>query len=181
MRFGEVLDAEASSTEANLRSAAARDVYILKGEGRGRGAGSRTFTPLTGSAIRGRLGLAGRRLRRRTLEGLVAHTDLALTGTLRASATLSIKILAQRPFRASAPTSLACRPIARSVTNSSAGWAMPVFWPAAAYNMDIEAYTARVMGDVRRDQTKAGGFPDVIHPFMPGLTVCPRPAGRMRT
>jgi alpha-L-rhamnosidase len=41
-----------------------------------------------------------------------------------------------------------------------------VFWPAAAYNMDVEAFTHRFMGDVRLAQRPDGQFPDCIPPFI---------------
>ena len=55
--------------------------------------------------------------------------------------------------------------------NERLGWMgdAEVFWPAAAYNMDVQAYSSRVMGDVRHGQSAKGGFPDVIPPFFVGL------------
>jgi alpha-L-rhamnosidase len=36
-----------------------------------------------------------------------------------------------------------------------------VFWDAASYTMDVDAFTRRFLGDVRVAQRRTGGFPDV--------------------
>lgn len=165
MRFAENLQADGQVDQSNLRSAFARDAYILKG------GGDETWTPrftyhgfryVQVSGLRGRPTVD-------TLQGLVGHNDLAFTGLLRVGDPVVEKfwrnaVWSQRSNFFGLPTDCPQR-------DERLGWMgdAEVFWPAAAYNMDVQAYSARVMGDIRHGQSSKGGFPDVIPPFFVGL------------
>lgn len=164
LRFGEVLHSSGGVDQSNLRSAAARDIYILKGEGQEVWEPQFTYHGFRYVEVEGLTGTPSDT----TLTGIVAHTDLPLVGTLRVGDPVIQKfwensVWSQRSNFFGFPTDCPQR-------DERLGWMgdAQVFWPAAAYNMDVEAYTARVMGDVRSEQGKKGNFPDVIPPFMPG-------------
>ncbi|ARS26140.1 alpha-L-rhamnosidase [Sphingomonas sp. KC8] len=165
MRFSETLKASGEIDQSNLRTAAARDIYILKGEGEEVWEPRFTYHGFRYVELRG----LPYPPTAETLQGLVGHIDLPITGTFRVGDPVIQRfwqnsVWSQRSNFFGLPTDCPQR-------DERLGWMgdAEVFWPAAAYNMDIEAYTARVMGDMRRGQSKSGGFPDVIPPFMPGM------------
>jgi alpha-L-rhamnosidase len=166
MRFAEFLKADGEADQSNLRTAFARDTYILAGNG------VETWEPrFTYHGFR-YVELHGlpQPPTKETLTGLVGHNDLPITGAFRVGDPVIEKfwrnsMWSQRSNFFGLPTDCPQR-------DERLGWMgdAEIFWPAAAYNMDVGAYTARVMEDVRHGQSKAGGFPDVIPPFTPGLT-----------
>ncbi|WP_380879261.1 alpha-L-rhamnosidase [Sphingomonas sp. DBB INV C78] len=167
MLFGEVLGAGGGVDQANLRSAAARDVYILKGGGEEVWEPRFTYHGFRYVEVHGLPEAPDQA----TLEGVVAHTDLHFSGTLRVSDPVIQKFWensfwSQRSNFFGLPTDCPQR-------DERLGWMgdAEVFWPAAAFNMDIEAYTGRVMRDVRSAQGKTGGFPDCVPPFTPGMAL----------
>ena len=165
MRFAEVLMPSGEVDQSNLRSALARDAYILKG------GGEESWTPrFTYHGFR-YVQVTGLRQKPtpETLQGLVGHNALPMTGLLRIGDPVIEKfwrnaVWSQRSNFFGLPTDCPQR-------DERLGWMgdAEVFWPAAAFNMDVQAYSSRVMGDVRHGQTGKGGFPDVIPPFFVGL------------
>lgn len=165
MRFAEVLLPSGEVDQRNLRSALARDTYILKGRG------EETWTPrFTYHGFR-YVQVSGLQTRptAETLQGLVGHNDLTMTGLLRLGDPVIEKfwrnaVWSQRSNFFGLPTDCPQR-------DERLGWMgdAEVFWPAAAYNMDLQAYSSRVMGDIRHGQSAKGGFPDIIPPFFVGL------------
>ena len=167
MRFAEVLKPSGEVDQSNLRSAFARDVYILKGEGEEVWEPRFTYHGFRYVELHG----LAQPPTEDTLQGLVGHNDLTLTGAFRVGAPVIQQfwrnsVWSQRSNFFGLPTDCPQR-------DERLGWMgdAEVFWPAAAFNMDVQAYTARVMGDVRHDQAASGGFPDVIPPFAPGLSL----------
>lgn len=167
MRFAEVLKADGSVDQANLRTAWARDVYIAAGSGR------ETWEP--------RFTYHGFRYVELTgvpddtaawqLEGRVGYQDLGLTGNLRVGDPVVQKfwqnaLWSQKSNFYGLPTDCPQR-------DERLGWMgdAQVFWPAAAYAMNVEAYTARVMEDMRHGQSAKGAFPDCIPPFVPTMNL----------
>ena len=165
MHFAEVLKADGSVDQANLRSAKARDVYIAAGSGR------EVYEP--------RFTYHGYRYVEITgvpddrsawsLEGLVAHQDLPFTAELSVGDPVIEQfwrnsVWSQKSNFYGLPTDCPQR-------DERLGWMgdAEVFWPAAAWNMDVTAYTARVMEDVRSSQSAQGAFPDCIPPFVPTM------------
>jgi len=165
LRFSELLHDDGTVDQANLRTARARDIYIAAGRGR------ETWVP--------RFTYHGFRYVEITgvpddqtawhVEGLMTTQDLAMTGELRCGDPVIAKfwrnsVWSQQANFQGLPTDCPQR-------DERLGWMgdAEVFWPAAAWNMDVAAYTARVMEDVRHGQSAKGAFPDCIPPFVPTL------------
>ena len=157
LRFAEILAEDGGISVENLRLAKATDVFILAGgaeesfEPRLTYHGFR-YVELTGHPGRPTLD---------TLEGVVAHSDCALTGALETDNPLIDKVWrnsvwSQRSNLFGVPTDCPQR-------DERLGWMgdAQVFWDAASCTMDVDAFTRRFLGDVRVAQRRTGGFPDV--------------------
>ncbi|EZP71712.1 Glycogen debranching enzyme precursor [Sphingomonas paucimobilis] len=165
MRFAEFLKADGKADQSNLRTAFARDTYILAGNGVETWEPRFTYHGFRYVELRG----LQQPPTKETLIGLVGHNDLPITGAFRIGDPVIEKfwrnsVWSQRSNFFGLPTDCPQR-------DERLGWMgdAEIFWPAASYNMDVGAYTTRVMEDVRHGQSKAGGFPDVIPPFMPNF------------
>jgi alpha-L-rhamnosidase len=165
MLFAEILKPTGEVDQSNLRTAFARDTYILKGLGEEIWEPRFTYHGFRYVELRG----LPHPPTRETLTGLAGHTDLPVSGVLRVGDPVIERfwrnaVWSQRSNFFGLPTDCPQR-------DERLGWMgdAEIFWPAAAFNMDTQAYTARVMADVRYGQSKDGGFPDVIPPFMPNF------------
>ncbi len=165
MRFAEELKPSGEVDQINLRTAWARDVYIAAGRGREVWEPRFTYHGFRYVEVQGVPDAAGAW----SLEALVGHQDLPQTGAFRTADPVIEKfwrnsVWSQKSNFFGLPTDCPQR-------DERLGWMgdAQVFWPAAAFNMDVGAYTARVMEDVRRGQRAQGGFPDCIPPFVPGM------------
>jgi len=162
MLFAEFLSPTGEVDQSNLRTAFARDTYILKGEGEEVWEPRFTYHGFRYVELRG----MPYPPTKETLIGLVAHNDLPVTGAFRIgdpviAAFWRNSMWSQRSNFFGLPTDCPQR-------DERLGWMGDAeVWPAAAFNMNVGAYSARVIEDVRHGQSKAGGFPDVIPPFMP--------------
>ena len=157
LRFAELLGPAGEVDQANLRAAKATDTYVLGGDPAGE-----TFQPsFTYHGFRyvqvegypGRPTLAD-------LDGLVIQSDLAVTGDLRIDNPVIQQLWrnalwSQRSNFTGIPTDCPQR-------DERLGWLgdANVFWDAAAYNMDVYAFTQRFSGDMRDAQAPGGGFSD---------------------
>ncbi len=157
LRFAELLGPDGEVDQANLRAAKATDSYILRGDPAGE-----VFQPsFTYHGFRyvqvkgypGRPTLAD-------LDGLVIQSDLAVTGALRIDNPVIEQlwrnaVWSQRSNFTGIPTDCPQR-------DERLGWLgdANVFWDAAAYNMDVYAFTQRFSGDMRDAQAPGGGFSD---------------------
>ncbi len=160
LRFSEILKADGNIDTANLRGAKASDTYTL------RGGGVETYEPYFtyhGFRYVELTGYPGKPPKD-ALEAVVAHSDCAMTGSLAISSPLIDRlwrnaVWSQRSNLFGIPTDCPQR-------DERLGWMgdAQVFWNAASYTMDVDAFTRRFMGDVRAAQTPGGGFPDVT-PF----------------
>ncbi|WP_408591405.1 family 78 glycoside hydrolase catalytic domain [Novosphingobium sp.] len=167
MRFAEILKADGTIDQANLRTAWARDVYVAAGTGH------ETWEPrFTYHGFR-YVELSGVPDSRSAwhLEGRDGHQDLALTGDLRVGDPVVQKfwhnaVWSQKANFFGLPTDCPQR-------DERLGWMgdAEVFWPAAAYAMDVQAFTARIMEDMRHGQSANGAFPDCIPPFVPTMNL----------
>ncbi len=160
LRFAEILRADGHIDTANLRLAKATDTYIL------RGGATETYEPhftYHGFRYVELTGYPGAPPKD-ALEGVVAHSDCAITGRLTTSSPLIEKIWRNTVW--SQKSNLFGVPTDCPQRDERLGWMgdAQVFWNAASYTMDVDAFTRRFMGDVRVAQTAAGGFPDVT-PF----------------
>lgn len=166
LRHGEVLNADGSVDQANLRSALARDVYICAGTGRETWEPRFTYHGFRYVEIRG---LPDDSVW--SVTGRVGHQDLDMIGDFRVGdpviqAFWHNAVWSQKANFFGLPTDCPQR-------DERLGWMgdAEVFWPAAAFVMDVGAYTARVMEDVRHGQSAKGGFPDCIPPFVPTMNL----------
>jgi alpha-L-rhamnosidase len=157
LRFAEILGENGRISVENLRGAKATDSFILAG------GGPETFEPrftYHGFRYVEVSGYPGRPTAD-ALDGVVAHSDCAMTGSLDIpDPTLAQvwrnSVWSQRSNLFGVPTDCPQR-------DERLGWMgdAQVFWDAASYTMDVDAFTRRFMGDVRVAQRRTGGFPDV--------------------
>lgn len=165
MRFAETIAGDGGVDQANLRTAWQRDVYITAGKGREVWEPRFTYHGFRYVELRGVPDKASSW----SIEALVGHQDLAVTGDFRTADPVIRKfwensLWSQKSNFFGLPTDCPQR-------DERLGWMgdAQVFWPAAAYNMDVAAFTARIMEDVRHAQKPGGAFPDCIPPYVPGL------------
>jgi alpha-L-rhamnosidase len=157
MRFGEILKSNGEVDQSNLRSARATDTYILKGDPAGE-----TFEPhFTYHGFRyvqvtGFPGIPTAD----NLKAIVIHSDLKLTGKFSIGNPLIEKLWhntlwSQRSNFMGIPTDCPQR-------DERLGWTgdANVFWDAAAFNMDLNAFSRRFLGDLRDAQADSGAFSD---------------------
>lgn len=162
LRFAEVLKSSGELDTANLRRAKNTDTYILRGAPQGE-----SYEPrFTYHGFRYVEVVANCEVL--TVEGIVVHSDLAIAGTLRSSSPLIEKIWraslwSQRSNFFGVPTDCPQR-------DERMGWTgdAQIFWDAAAYNMDVGAFTRRFMEDIRAAQAKTGEMPDTAPFWMSG-------------
>jgi len=167
MRFAEMVGPDGTADQSNLRTAWQRDVYIAAGRGREVWEPRFTYHGFRYVEISG----VPDDRSAWSLEGLVGYQDIGLTGTLRVGDPVIQKfwqnaMWSQKSNFCGLPTDCPQR-------DERLGWMgdAEIFWPAAAYNMDVGAYTARVMEDMRHGQKPNGAFPDCIPPFVPGMNL----------
>jgi alpha-L-rhamnosidase len=158
LRHAEILYPSGEINTTNLRDARATDTYTLRGDPAGEVYEPRftyhgfRYVELTGYP--GTPHLA-------TLEGVVVHTDAPPTGTLAVDNRLAQRIWhnalwSQRSNFFGVPTDCPQR-------DERMGWMgdIQVFLDAAAFNMDVDSFIRRFMGEVRAGQTPDGAFPIV--------------------
>ena len=159
LRFAEILGEDGRISVENLRGAKATDTFILAGAG-----ALETFEPrftYHGFRYVELSGYPGTPTLD-ALAGVVAHSDCAITGALD----IANPVLAQvwRNSVWSQRSNLFGVPTDCPQRDERLGWMgdAQVFWDAASYTMDLDAFTRRFLGDVRgRPATHFGGFPDV--------------------
>ena len=157
LRFAEILKDDGAVDQSNLRAAKARDIFILRGDVAGE-----TFEPsftYHGFRYVEMEGFPGTPTLD-ALEGVVLHSDLPVTGALAIDNPLIERLWqnslwSQRSNFTGIPTDCPQR-------DERLGWTGDacVFWDAAAFNMDVYAFTARFLDDMRDAQTPAGAFSD---------------------
>ncbi|MHB8815711.1 MAG: family 78 glycoside hydrolase catalytic domain, partial [Steroidobacteraceae bacterium] len=158
LRYAEILRPDGEIDQSNLRGARATDTYTLRGEPAGEAYEPRfTYHGFRYVEVTGFPGTPGVE----SLEGLVAHTDARQTGTLSLDHPLAQRIWhnalwSQRSNFFGVPTDCPQR-------DERMGWMgdIQVFLDAAAFNMDVDAFIRRFMGEVRAGQTPEGAFPIV--------------------
>lgn len=157
LRFAEILKHDGEVDQANLRAAKATDSYTLKGDPAGE-VWSPAFT-YHGFRYVQVEGFPGEPTAA-SLEGLVIHSDLPITGRLRIGNPLIEQIWrntvwSQRSNFMGIPTDCPQR-------DERLGWMgdANVFWDAAAFDMDVYAFTERFAGDIRDAQVANGAYTD---------------------
>ena len=157
LRFAELLNKDGSIDQSNLRGARAADIYTLRGDPAGETYEPRfTYHGFRYVEIAG----LGTTPRPEDFTGIVIHSDLAETGELTLGSYIPQRlwqngVWSQRSNFMGIPTDCPQR-------DERLGWMgdAHVFWDAAAYNMDVAAFTARFMGDVEDAQHSDGGYAD---------------------
>ena len=158
LRFAEILKASGEVDQSNLRAARASDLYTLKGDPAGETFEPRfTYHGFRYVEVHGYPGA----ITADALDGIVIHSDLTATGRLVVGNPLIEQIWrntvwSQRSNFTGIPTDCPQR-------DERMGWLgdAQVFWDAAAFNMDVQAFTRRFMGEVRASQRADGAFTDV--------------------
>jgi len=160
LRFAEVVHADGTIDVANLRGARATDVYVLKGKGTETWEPRFTYHGFRYLELTGYPGDPPKD----AIEAVVIHSDCAVTGVLRSSDPLIEQVWRNATW--SQRSNLVGLPTDCPQRDERLGWMgdAQVFWNAASYTMDVDAFTRRFMGDARSAQTKDGSFPDVT-PF----------------
>jgi alpha-L-rhamnosidase len=170
LRFAEILKASGEVDQANLRAARASDIFTLRGDPAGE-----TFEPkFTYHGFRHVEvhGFPGTPTADH-LQGVVIQSDLAPTGILRIDNPLIDQfwrntVWSQRSNFTGIPTDCPQR-------DERMGWLgdAEVFWDAAAFNMDVQAFTRRFMGEVRASQHADGVFADIAPCVLPPFAGSP--------
>ena len=155
MKFGEILLPSGQLDRSNLWGAKQTDVFILRGD-----AVEEVYEPhfsyhgfryVEVSGFPGTPSLD-------SLQGLVIHSDLPITGVLASDEPLVQRIWSntlwtQRSNFVGIPTDCPQR-------RERLGWFADagVFWDAAAFNMDVDSFTRRFMQDASDNQNPDGGY-----------------------
>jgi len=161
LRFAEALHPDGRLNVTSNRRALQTDTYVLRGDPKGE-----TFEPrftFHGFRFVEVTGYPGP-LPAGALEGVVLHSDLPLTGAARVSdptiqALWRNTLWSQRGNFLGVPTDCPQRDERMAWTGDA-----QIFWDAAAFNMDVAAFTRRFMGDIRAGQSATGEMPDTA-PF----------------
>lgn len=167
LRFAELVNDDGTVDQANLRTARARDIYIAAGRGRETWMPRFTYHGFRYVEV---IGVPDDPAAWH-LEAAALYQDLPLTGQFRCGDAVVQQfwrntLWSQKSNFQGLPTDCPQR-------DERLGWMgdAQVFWPAAAWNMDVAAYTGRVMEDMRHGQSAKGGFPDCIPPFVPTMNL----------
>ncbi|NQE61268.1 alpha-L-rhamnosidase [Caulobacter sp. RHG1] len=161
LRFAEVLGADGHVDQSNLRAARAAVVYTLKGDPAGETYEPRfTYFGFRYVEVEGLAEVLGRAPTAEDVEGIVVSSNLAETGHLRIANPVIQQLWrnslwSQRSNFVGVPTDCPQR-------DERLGWTgdANVFWDAAAFNMDVAAFTERFGRDLRDAQGPRGEFPD---------------------
>lgn len=163
LRFAESLRPDGGVDQGNLRTAQQHDVYICAGKGRETWQPAFTYHGFRYAEVSG-LPDADADW---SFSAVAGYQGLEVTGAFRTADPVIRKfwqnsLWSQKSNFWGLPTDCPQR-------DERLGWMgdAQVFWEAAAFNMDVAAYTARVMQDVRSGQRENGAFPDCIPPFVP--------------
>jgi alpha-L-rhamnosidase len=158
MRFGEVLDKGGNLYTANLRAAAQTDRYTLSGKSREVYEPHFTFHGFRYVAVAGLPSQPDST----TITGIAVSSDLAQTGSFVTSDSLLNQlqrniVWGQRSNFLDVPTDCPQR-------DERLGWTgdAQVFARTAAFNMDVNGFFAKWLGDVAADQDPSGSVPWVI-------------------
>ena len=158
LRHAEILHPDGTINTANLRAAQATDHYTLRGDPHGEVYEPHfTYHGFRYVEITGYPGVPTRE----SLDGIVAHTDAAETGALELEQPIAQQIWhnalwSQRSNFFGVPTDCPQR-------DERMGWMgdIQVFLDAAAFNMDVDSFIRRFLGEIRAGQTPDGAFPIV--------------------
>jgi len=163
LRHAEVLDKDGNFYTANLRKAKATARYTLKGGGVETFEPHFTFFGFRYVAVDGFPG----EVTPDALTGVVVHSQMEMTGELETSKPLVNQlqkniVWGQKGNFLDVPTDCPQR-------DERLGWTgdAEVFFPTAAYNMDVAAFFTKWLKDVAADQLPSGAVPHVVPNVLP--------------
>ncbi len=164
LRFAELLGEDGQVDMRNLRAARCTDRYTLRGTPGGESWEPRfTYHGFRYVQVSGWPG----ELRSYDMAGIVAHSDLALTGDFHSTHPIlqglwHNTLWSQRSNFVGLPTDCPQR-------DERLGWTgdAQIFWPTAAFNMDVRGFTRRFLADLRASQQPGGAYMDTNPPALP--------------
>lgn len=158
LRFAEVLNPDGTIYTDNLRGARATDHYTFKGEGVETWEPSFTFHGFRYVELTGYAG----EVTRETITGVVAHSDMAVTGDFSCSNELLNQL--QRNIRWGQKGNFIDVPTDCPQRDERLGWTgdIQVFAQTAAFNMDVIGFMTKWARDVDAAQNEQGMIPAVV-------------------
>ncbi|MEH3120712.1 MAG: family 78 glycoside hydrolase catalytic domain [Sphingomonas phyllosphaerae] len=158
LRYAELLNADGSVDQTNLRAARATDAYTFRGDTEAETYEPRfTYHGFRYVQVEG----LGRPLQVDDITGVPIRTDLRETSDLMLGSYVPQRLWinsrwSQRSNFMGIPTDCPQR-------DERLGWTgdAHVFWDAASFNMDTAAFTQRFLRDLRDAQRGAGDYPDI--------------------
>lgn len=164
LRFAEILGDDGQVDMRNLRAARCTDRYTLRGD-----PVCETWEPrftYHGFRYVQVSGWPGT-LTADDIAGVVTHSDLPVTGHFESSQPILQGLWhntfwSQRSNFVGMPTDCPQR-------DERLGWTgdAQVFWPTAAFNMDVRGFTRRFLADLRASQRADGAYADTNPPALP--------------
>ncbi|MDT7837929.1 alpha-L-rhamnosidase [Aquabacterium sp. OR-4] len=164
LRFAEILGDDGQVDMRNLRAARCTDHYTLRGDPAGE-----TWQPrFTYHGFR-YVQVSGwpSALDAGDIDGIVVHSDLPVTGHFESRQRILQGLWhntfwSQRSNFVGMPTDCPQR-------DERLGWTgdAQVFWPTAAFNMDVRGFTRRFLADLRASQRADGAYADTNPPALP--------------
>jgi len=164
LKFAEVLDKEGNFYTANLRSAKATDVYILKGEGEEIYEPYFTFHGFRFVMIEGLSAQPSLDL----ITGVVIHSDMTPTGSFACSDPMINQL--QQNIQWGQKGNFLDVPTDCPQRDERLGWTgdAQVFSMTAAFNFDVAPFYTKWMRDLAADQLPNGIVPHVIPDVLKG-------------
>lgn len=164
LRHAEILGDDGAVDMRNLRAARCTDRYTLRGDPAGETWEPRfTYHGFRHVQISGWPG----ELNEADIDGVVVHSDLGVTGHLECTQPIvqglwHNTLWSQRSNFVGLPTDCPQR-------DERLGWTgdAQVFWPTAAFNMDVRGFTRRFLADLRASQRADGAYADTNPPALP--------------
>ena len=164
LRHAEILADDGQVDMRNLRAAQCTDRYTLRGDPAGETWEPRfTYHGFRFVQVSGWPGM----LTADAIDGVVVHSDLPVTGHFESSQRILQGLWhntfwSQRSNFVGMPTDCPQR-------DERLGWTgdAQVFWPTAAFNMDVRGFTRRFLADLRASQRADGAYADTNPPALP--------------
>ena len=172
LSHAEVLDKAGNFFTGNLREALAQDQYILSGKA------EETFTPhftfhgFRYVKVEGYLGA----LKPEDFTAIALYSDLPQTGKFECSNPALNQL--QHNITCSQKSNFLDLPTDCPQRSERLGWCgdVQIFAATAAFNMQVDNFFAKWLGDLNLEQGPDGGMPNVI-PNLPGRTLKRAPTG----
>lgn len=164
LRHAEIIGDDGAVDMRNLRAAQCTDRYTLRGDPTGEQWEPRfTYHGFRHVQVSGWPG----ELRAEDIDGVVVHSDLGITGHIDSTQPIvqglwHNTLWSQRSNFVGMPTDCPQR-------DERLGWTgdAQVFWPTAAFNMDVRGFTRRFLADLRASQRADGAYADTNPPALP--------------